>query len=381
MRNILLSLAVVMSLQCSAAAPPADGDWLVYVGTYTRAPSVGIYVGRFSKTGKITPIGVAAETPNPTFLTVHPNHKVLYAANEISLYEGQPAGSASAFSIDPASGKLTLLDKVSTKGPGPCHVSVDKSAKWLYVANYGGGSVASLPIKSDGSLSEAAAFFQHEGSSANPRRQAGPHAHEATVSPDNHFVLVADLGLDKILAYRIDPAKGGLTPNDPPFTTVAPGSGPRHVVFSGNGKYVYAVNEMLSTVTAFHYDAAHGTLAEMQTLSTLPQGYTRNNSTAEIAVHPNGQFLYASNRGDDSIAVFRIDAASGKLTALDRVPTKGKTPRNFAIDPSGSFLLAANQDSASVVVFKIDTKTGALTPTGDTWEVPSPVSIVFVKAR
>jgi 6-phosphogluconolactonase len=364
------------------AARTESGDRTMYVGTYTRGASKGIYAYRFdSASGKTAPIGLVAETENPSFLAVHPNQRFLYAVNELSQYDGKPTGSVTAFAIDPATHGLKLLNRVSSGGSGPCHLVVDKTGKWLFVANYNSGSVAVFPVREDGSLGEQSSFFQHSGSSVNKQRQTGPHAHVTALSPDNKFVLVADLGMDHVMSYRVDPSKGGLTPNNPPFATVAPGSGPRHIAFRPDEKFVYAINEMLSTITAFRYDAKRGSLKEIQTVSTLPTDFKGTSTTAEIAVHTNGRFLYGSNRGDDSIAVFKIDPGSGKLTFVDRTPTQGKTPRNFAIDPSGAFLLAANQDSASVVAFRIDAQTGKLTPTGDKLDVPFPVSIVFAGGK
>jgi 6-phosphogluconolactonase len=364
-------------------AAQAQDDWIMYVGTYTQAPSKGIYAYRFqSATGKVTPMGtagLAAETENPSFLAVHPNQRFLYAVNEVSRYEGRDAGSVSAFSIDRATGTLTLLNRVSSRGGGPCHLSVDRSGKWLFAANYGGGSVAAFPLHDDGTVGEASAFFQHAGASVNPARQKGPHAHAAVVSPDNRFVLAADLGLDRVFTYRLDAAPGGLTPNEPRFAAISPGSGPRHLAFRPDGKFVYALNEMLSGVVVFRYDAGRGTLAELQTLSTLPEGFSGESSGAEIAMHPGGKFLYASNRGHDSIAIFRVDPAKGTLTSVDRVSTQGKTPRSFAIDPSGRFLVAANQSSGTLVIFRIDQQTGGLTPTDTTVQVGSPVCVVFCK--
>ncbi len=386
MRRILLSVFGVFVLAAAAAGHPpvqSPDDWIMYVGTYTRAPSKGIYAYRFKgATGEVAPIGaagLAAETENPSFLAVHPNQRFLYAVNEISRYEERDAGSVSAFSIDRSSGTLTLLNRVASRGGGPCHVSIDRSGKWLFAANYGGGSVAAFPVHDDGTLGEASAFFQHAGASVNKARQSGPHAHGAVVSPDNRFVLVPDLGLDRVFTYRLDPAAGGLAPGEPGFAAIAPGSGPRHVAFRPDGKFAYVLKEMLSAVVAFRYDAGRGTLAELQTLSTLPEGFSGENSGAEIATHPNGRFLYASNRGHDSIAIFRIDAAKGTLTPVDRVSTQGKTPRSFAIDPSGRFLIAANQNSGTLVIFRIDQATGALTATETAVQVPSPVSVVFSK--
>jgi 6-phosphogluconolactonase len=257
-------------------------------------------------------------------------------------------------------------------------VAVDKTGKWLFVANYNNGSAASYPINADGSLGEASAVDQHAGKSVVPGRQNGPHAHVAAISPDNRFVWVADLGMDQIFSYRIDPAKGGMTPNDPPFAKITAGSGPRHVVFRSDSKFAYVISELTATVTVFSYDAAKGTMQEVQTISTLPDGYTGTKSGAEIALHPSGKFLYGSNRGQDSIAIFKVDAAKGTLTAAGNVPAGGKTPRNFAIDPTGHYLLAANQDGNNVVEFRIDQQTGGLTPTGDTLDVGAPVCVLFV---
>jgi 6-phosphogluconolactonase len=373
---------VLLSAARNAVPSPAADDWIMYVGTYTRAPSKGIYAYRYqSATGKLTEIGLASETESPSFLAIHPNQRFLYAVNEVSRYEGQASGSVSAFSIDSSTGGLKLVNRVSSKGGGPCHVAVDRTGKWLFVANYGGGSVAAYPVHDDGSLGEASAFFQHSGSSVNQQRQSGPHAHEAILSPDNRFVLVADLGLDQVLTYKLDPARGGLVANDPPFARVAAGSGPRHLAFRPDGKFVYVLSEMLSKILAFRYDSRRQTLEEVQTVSTLPEGFAGANSGAEITVHPNARFVYASNRGHDSIAVFRIDPGKGTLAPVAHVSTQGKTPRNFAIDPSGAHLLAANQDSGTVVVFRIDQKTGGLTPTGTVVQVPFPVCVVFAKAR
>ena len=371
--------------QTSAPANAAQrnvGHRTMYVGTYTRGASKGIYAYSFdSANGKTAPLGLVAETENPSFLAIHPNQRYLYAANEISMYNGQVAGSISAFSIAPTTHALKLLNRVSSRGAGPCHIALDKTGKWLFAANYDSGSVAAFPIHEDGSLGEASAFFQHAGSSVNKERQSGPHAHVVALSPDNRFALVADLGVDRVVTYRLDSAKGGLAPNYPPFVTLAPGSGPRHVAFRPDAKFVYSLNELLSTVTTFRYDASRGSLKELQTLSTLPNGWRGSNSTAEIVIHPNARFLYTSNRGDDSIAIFRIDPSRGTLTLVDRTSTQGKTPRNFAIDPSGTFLLAANQDSGSIVTFRIDPGTGRLTPTGDMLEVPSPVCILFAEPQ
>ena len=356
-----------------------NARYLVYVGTYTTSKSKGIYAYRFdTDSGRLTSLGLVAETVNPSFLAVDPSRRFLYAVNEISNYAGGKGGGVSAFAIDRATGKLTFLNEVSSRGREPCHVSLDKTGKFVMVANYGGGSAAVFPVLADGRLGEASAFVEHHGSSVNPERQEGPHAHSIAPSPDNRFVLAADLGLDRLLVYHFDPAQGSLKPNDPPFATVKPGAGPRHFAFHPSGRFVYTINEMGSSITAFSYDAARGSLRELETVSTLPKDFAGASDTAELEAHPSGKFLYGSNRGHDSIAVFAIDGGKGTLTLVEHVPTGGKTPRSFAIDPAGSCLVVANQDSDNVVVFRIDARTGRLTPTGKVSDVPSPVCVTFV---
>jgi 6-phosphogluconolactonase len=382
--SVTALLASTLLLPCAYGAkkPSAKGDYFVYIGTYTRENSKGIYAYRFHPAdGKLTPLGLAAETTNPSFLAIHPNGRFVYSVSEVDAHDGQPGGAVSAFRIEPGSAKLTLLNTVSSKGAGPCHLRVDKTGKNLLVANYSSGSVASLPVKSDGSLSEASAFIQHKGSSVNPQRQEGPHAHSVNLPADNRYVIVTDLGLDQALVYRFDASKGSLTPNDPPFAKLNPGAGPRHFAFHPKGAYAYVINEIQSSVTAFHYDRKRGAFHEMQTVSTLPKDFSGRNSTAEVEVDRNGRFLYGSNRGQDSIAVFAIDSAKGTLTPVENTPTQGKTPRNFAIDPTGAYLFAANQGSGNIVVFRIDPQTGRLTPADQKMEVPFPVCVVFAAAR
>jgi 6-phosphogluconolactonase len=376
------ALAAQLALGLSSAPGPSSGMLWVYVGTYTQGKSQGINRFRMDRaTGKLTPAGVVPVADNPSFLAIHPNHRFLYAVNEIGNFGGQKSGAVSAFAIDAQSGNLTLLNQQPSRGDGPCHLAVDKSGKSLLVANYGGGSVAALPIESDGRLGPATAFIQHQGSSANPQRQEGPHAHCVVFDRANRLAFAADLGLDKILVYRFDASKGTLVPHDPPAASVAPGSGPRHFVFHPNNRFAYVINEISSTVTAFHYDSRKGSLETMQTISTLPPGFTGNNSGAEIVVHPSGKFLYGSNRGHDSIVIYAVDSSTGRLTLIGHEPTQGKTPRNFAIDPTGTYLLAANQDSDSVVVFRIDATSGKLQPTGQTLEVPKPVCVVMMAGK
>lgn len=380
MTIIRLSCAALLLPLILAPLALAKGDYLVFVGTYTRDKSKGIYAYRLeTSSGKLTPLGLAGETVNPSFVAVHPNRRFLYAVSEIANFDGQKSGAVSAFAVDRQTGKLTPLNKVSSRGGGPCYVVVDKTGKNVLVANYNSGSVAVLPVKEDGSLGDASAFVQHTGSSVDERRQKGPHAHSLNVSPDNRFAVAADLGLDEVLVYRFDPLKGSLAANEPPFTKVKPGAGPRHFAFHPRGRFAYVINEMQSSVTAFSYDPKRGVLKELQTIATIPKDFAgSNNTTAEVQVHPSGKFLYGSNRGHDSIAVFAIDRRKGTLTPVEQTPTQGKTPRNFGIDPSGAYLIAANQGSDSLVVFRIDPKTGKLTPTGQIETVGSPVCVKFL---
>jgi 6-phosphogluconolactonase len=381
-RNIAPLLAFLL-LQICAAAAPAKGKYLVYVGTYTdKTSSKGIYAYRFdAETGKLDSLGLVAETINPSFLAIHPNHRFLYVVNEVSKYKGESSGAVSAFAIDPASGKLTLLNEVASGGADPCYITLDKSGKYVLVANYTGGSIAAFPVLDDGRLGKAAAFVQHTGKGKNPERQEGPHAHSIDLSADNHFALVDDLGLDELLVYRFDGGTGSLTPNDPKFAKLDPGSGPRHFAFHPSGKFAYVVSELASRVTVFGYNSAGGSLSQLQTISTLPKGFSGRNDDAEIQVHPSGKFLYASNRGHDTIAVYAIDASKGTLTLIEDVPTQGKEPRSFEIDPSGSLLLAENQNSDTIVVFRIDQKSGRLTQTSQTLAVGSPVCVKFVAMK
>lgn len=375
MRRFFLALLLATSF-CAWGA-----DYFVYVGTFTNQKSNGIYAWRFHpESGALTSIGLVAETPSPSFLAVHPNRRFLYAVNEIADYQGGRSGSVTAFAIDGAKGRLRQLNTVSTRGPGPCHLALDQQGKCLLVANYTGGSVASFPVRADGTLGEAKSFYQHSGKVALAERQGGPHAHCVLASPDNRFALVADLGLDEVLVYRLNAAKALMEPNDPTFAKVRAGAGPRHLAFDPSGRLVYLINEIQSTITSFAYDARRGALRELQTVSTLPQDYSGKNNDAEVAVHPSGRFVYGSNRGDDSIAVFRADG-SGGLTLIEHVSTQGKTPRNFAIDPTGRYLFTANQNSDNIVLFRIDGASGKLTPAGVSIDAPTPVCITFVPVR
>ena len=377
---LFAAIAMARSGQPPRAAPA--GDMFVYFGTYTGEKSRGVYMSRLDlASGALTPPELAAETQNPSFLAVHPQRTFLYAVNEVGTFEGKPGGSVSGFGVDRQTGRLTVLNQQSSRGGGPAHLVVDREGRNVLVANYGGGSVAVLPIGSDGMLKPASAFVQHEGSSIHPRRQTRPHAHSINVAPSNRFAYAADLGLDKVLIYRFDPEAGSLTPTNPPFAAVKPGSGPRHFAFHPEGRFAYVINEILLTVTAFRHDTESGALAESQTISTLPPGQEPQEgySTAEVQVHPSGRFLYGSNRGHDTIVVFSIDQETGRLTYVQNESTQGSAPRGFGIDPTGTYLLAANQRSDSVVVFRIDPQTGRLSPTGHKVELGSPVSVKFIQ--
>jgi 6-phosphogluconolactonase len=353
--------------------------YLVYVGTYTGPKSKGIHAYRTdTATGVVEELGLVAEIQNPSFLALHPNGRFLYAASEVGSADGKPGGSVIAYQIDTTTGALRELGRSSTMGSGPCHLMVDRTGRQVLVANYGGGSVASLPVDASGKVGPASAFVQHTGSSVNPNRQKEPHAHSIQVSPDNRFVLAADLGTDRLYVYPFDPATGMGTKALETSAKLAPGSGPRHFAFHPGGRFVYVINEILSTVTAFSYTAASGRMNELQTLGTLPSGFTGGSSTAEVVVHPDGRFLYGSNRGHDSLAIYSIGPGNGLLTLVGHQATGGRTPRNFNIDPAGNQLWAANQSTDNIVIFRVDKSTGLLTPTGQELKVGSPVCVKFL---
>jgi 6-phosphogluconolactonase len=358
--------------------PKPDKLW-VFIGTYTggAAKSKGIYRLELDlASGKLSPPEVAAESESPAFLAIHPSHCFLYSVNEVG-DAGDKTGAVSAFALDQKTGTLKALNTEPSGGAGPCHLVVDRMGKHVLVANYGSGSSAVLPIGPDGRLGKLNCLEKHKGSGPNAKRQEAPHAHCATFSPDGRFAFVCDLGTDKVVIYRYNP-DGMLTPNDPPAGTVAPGAGPRHFTFHPDGKHAYVINELGSSLTAFDYDPEHGALKEVQTLPTLPADFKGENTCAEVAVHPSGKFLYGSNRGQNSIAIFSIDPKTGQLTAAGHQGHDVKIPRSFGIDPTGEYLLVANQDSNNVEVFRIDGATGALTPVGDPVEVPAPVCVEMI---
>ena len=380
---LIIVAPLLLSVGRTSGDNSKSSQYFAFIGTYTaKTESKGIYSFHFdSSTGHLTAMALAAPAQDPSFLAVAGNEKYLYAVNELSEFDGKKGGAVTSYSLDSKSGKLTQLNQVLSGGADPCYVSFDQSGKYLLVANYTGGSVSVFPVAADGRIGPASAFVPHTGSGPNKERQEGPHAHYIATSTDNHFVFVVDLGLDEVVVYRFDPAKGSLTPNDPAFARLAPGAGPRHMAFHPNGKFAYVLNEVNSTVTAFAYDSKNGSFSTLQTLSTISKDFAAHNDTAEIVVHPSGKFLYVSNRGRDSIAEFKIHPAQGTLTFAGDFSTQGKTPRNFALDPTGKFLLAANQESNNIVAFRIDPSSGALTVTGQVAQVPAPVDIVFVSAR
>lgn len=350
---------------------------LAYLGTYTGGKSEGIYVAEFdTATGKLSEPKLAAKTVQPSFVAIHPSGKFLYAANETDNFQGKKAGAITAYAIQD-DGTLKQLNQQTSSGAAPCHLVVDKTGKNVLAANYTGGNVCVYAIEPSGELGKQTAFVQHMGSSVDPARQEAPHAHSINVDAANRFALAADLGLDKVLIYKFDADKGTLAPNDPPAGLNPKGGGPRHLAFHPSGKYAFVNNEMLSSVTVFAYDAEKGALKELQTISTLPEE-VKGNSTAEVAAHPNGKFVYVSNRGHNSIAIFQVDPATGKLTAAGHQGNDIKIPRNFGIDPTGQWLVVCNQEGNSVIVFKIDQSSGALAPTESKIEVGNPVCVKFL---
>ena len=357
----------------------------VYVGTYTGPKSKGIYLFRLqtenlevSQNILLVPLGLAAESPSPSFLELDAKRQRLFAVNELSEFEGKPGGAISAFSIDPKTGALKLLNQRASMGAGPCHIVSDKEGRNVLVANYGSGSVAVLPVRADGTPGAASDVVQHAGKSVHPERQKGPHAHCVTLDPANRFAFVCDLGLDKILVYRFDAAQGKLTPHAPPFVSVKPGAGPRHMVFRPDGRFAYVVNELNSTINVYAYDANAGALSVVQTVSTLPEYFDGANTTAEIDVHPSGKWVYASNRGHNSVVLFAVDFEKGTLTYVEEQGTGGKTPRHFGIEPSAKHLAIGNQESDTVLVCRIDAGNGRLKPSGVFASVPTPVCVKFL---
>jgi 6-phosphogluconolactonase len=364
----------------SWAATSSTQFW-IYFGTDSHPPSKskGIYLSRLDAiTGKIDEPKLAAQIGDPGWQVIASGGKFLYT---IGTMNNHRTSSVAAFSIDSASGALTALNEQPSKGKDTTHIDVDPAGSCAVVANYGSGDISVLPIESDGKLGEVSAVIKHTGSSVNPDRQRHPFPHSCNFDPTGNFVLAPDLGVDKVYIYRFDAAQRALSEGSPPTVAVAPGSGPRHMSFHPNGKFAYLINEMGGTVIAYAWDAGEGQLLPLQTVSTLPSGYSGKNTSAEVRIHPNGRFLYASNRGPDDIAIFEINPAAGTLTPVGRQSTQGKGPRDFMIDPTGQFLFAANQYSDTVVIFRINAETGQLTPTGGVLNVPTPICVTFLAVK
>lgn len=372
-----MRLSLLISLFIMTTASSFARESLVYIGTYTKASSKGIYVGRFDvATGKLGALTLAVEAANPSFLALSPDRRFLYAVSEGAgaEYQGKPSGSVNAYAVDATTGMLTPINSAASAGKGPCYVSITPDGKNVLVANYSSGVVALLPVRADGGLDAPASIDQHEGKSLHPSRQKGPYAHSINPSADGRFAFAADLGTDMIYTYGIG-AGGKLAPVS--TAALEPGSGPRHSAFSPDGRHLYVINELANTVTTFAVEAETGALKALQTVPTLPPDFTGKNTTAEVAVSPDGRFVYGSNRGHDSIAVFQVDPAKGTLTIVEHVSTQGRNPRHFSLDPTGRWLIAANQDGDSLVVYAIDHATGRLKPTGQTVTVGAPVCVRF----
>lgn len=372
------SLGLVLSKLSFARLPDAQGgELLLYVGTYTAGKSEGIYLYRLNvDSGELKHVANTRGVVNPSFLALAPSRRYLYAVNEVGEFAGKKGGAVSAFAVDQRTGELRLLNQKPSLGADPCYVYVAAGGKFVLIANYTGGNVTVFPVQRDGSLGAATDMQQASGSSINRERQEGPHAHFITLDPTNRFAYSCDLGTDKIMVFRFDARNGKLLPGEPPWVQVKPGAGPRHLAFHPSGKYVFVVNELHSTISAFARDPGKGSLQEMQSLTTLPKDFTGTSWSADIHVSRDGRFVYSSNRGHDSIAIFAIDQRGG-LTPVGHESTRGMFPRNFAIDPSGEFLLVANQKSDNIVVFRRDRETGRLSFTGQVAQVPSPVCLKF----
>jgi 6-phosphogluconolactonase len=348
----------------------------VYVGTYTTRGSEGIYVFEFDRAkGTLTQVQTSSELENPSFLDFHPSGKYLYVASE------GDTGAAGAYSIDPKTGKLKFLNKESSKGGGACHVSIDKTGKLAFVSNYGGGNLAVFPIQKDGSLKPASDLVQHEGKSINEERQEKPHVHSAFLSPDNKYLFVSDLGTDKIHIYNINYSEGKLKPAATPYIAAIPGAGPRHLTFHPNGKFLYSVQELYSTVGVLSYDDKTGAVKVIQdSVKSLPSNFTDFNKSADIHMDPSGKFLYMSNRGLDALSIFSVKQ-DGKIELIGQQEVMGKAPRNFFIDPKGEYVFVANQNTDNIVVFKLDQKTGKLNYTGNQVKVPAPVCVKLLSSK
>ena len=374
------SAALLLAREMSLQTFQKTKELRLYVGTYTStSKSEGIYVCDFSlETGKITPLYTVTGVVDPSFLTIGRTNRYLFSVNELLEYEGKPSGSVSAFVIDHKTGGLKFLNKQPSLGGAPCHITTSVNGKYVLVANYLGGNVSVFPVGPDGKIGPAADIVQHVGSGPNKDRQLSAHAHSITLDKRNRFAFAVDLGIDKVMIYEFDEDKGKLKPNAlQPFFQTKPGAGPRHFAFHPKNKLAFVINELDSSVTSLTYDAKVGTLKEIETVSTLSPDFKGISACADVHVSSDGRFLYCSNRGEDSIAVFKINETSGKIERIENISTGGKRPRNFAIDPTGTFLLVANQDTDNIVAFRIDKSSGKLQITGNTVNIPAPVCLKF----
>jgi len=376
-RRELLAIPGLFAMAAAVETRPFLSERMVYVGTYTGDTSKGIYAFRFDdSSGGLIPLGLVAETPSPSFLTSSANGRFVFAVNELQSFGGAAGGSVTSFAADPVTAKLTEISVQPSHGAGPCHLALDRTGRYLAVANYGGGNFALFPVGADGRLQPATSVVSGDGSESGTSKPAVRLGHMVGFDARNRFLVAADKGLDRVLVYRFDASKGALTPNQPPSAALPPGSGPRHFAFHPNGTWLFTISEQAATITTFAWDQESGRLAASGSVSTRPAG-VGTGSTAEIAVHPSGRFVYGSNRGHDSIAVFTV-GAGGALTLVEYQSTRGQTPRNFALDSTGRWLIAANQGSGTLAVFSIDQNTGALSPVGQLTSLGSPVSVLFM---
>jgi 6-phosphogluconolactonase len=378
---VLGGMAMLPKWSLARQTPETGPEHLLFVGTYTKKDSKGIYAWRFnSQAGTLTPLGLSAETDNPSFLAIHPKAWFLFAVNETGNFQGKPTGSVSAFTINPTTGRLSFINQVASGGADPCDIVLDHTGQTAAVANYTGGSFALFPIKPTGDLGEASQVEKISGNGPNKERQEAAHTHSVNIARDNKALIVTDLGTDKVLAYHLSPEKSTAQPAAPPFVKVPDGDGPRHSVFSRDSRFLYVLSEMGSSVTTFKFDAHTAKLERLSTLSALPGSYKGPNDAAEIAIDHENKFLYTTNRGHDSLAVFAVDEPTGALKLVDHVPTGGQHPRHFTIDPSGNWMLIANMNSDNIVVFSRNRKTGVPKPTGLNVYTSAPVCLKFVRS-
>jgi 6-phosphogluconolactonase len=373
MRTLVRMFSTVLAVMLSI--PAMAEEMFVYFGSHGSGPHNGFSLARFdTDTGKLTEPVFLEEAVAPAYFIIGPDGKRLYTCNS------DPGSSVSAYAIDPTTAKLTFLNQQPSGGGDPSYVSLDPTGRYLLVANFLGGSAAVFALRHDGTIGRRTAFIQHVGTSLDPHDPNHAHAHSIRFDPSHRFVLLADMGVDKIFVYHLNSKTGALTPSDPPFASVAPGSGPRHTAFDPRGRYVYAINQTANSIVRFGWNSDRGVMTQFESVSTLPEGFKGNDIAAEILMHPSGNFLYATNRGNNSVAVFSVQKDTGRLTLIQHISTQGKTPRNAEFDPTGKWLLVSNQDSSNAVVFRIDQSTGQLTQNGDPVSVPAPFCERFLSA-